>query len=305
MLLNGLGYEALFASNGKDALRLLLSPDAPSLAILEANLSEMSGIDVCYELARKGKEPKPYVYLLVKAGDPNEVQAALHAGADHISKPVYPADLEARLRVGRRFLQLQQELDVAHQAINFQATHDLMTGFLNRAAIMNQLQGEMARALRAKAPTGVILAGPDQIKTIHEMYGDKATDSAIRAIARKILPCIRPYDAIGRSGASEFLVVAPGCDFIGLEGMAERMRALLGSGPIDVIGELRYGAPDEAKERKVPVTLSLGIFAATGVRTPYELIHPASVAYNQARKKGGNRLVRGLPPSTESAAPGG
>jgi two-component system, cell cycle response regulator len=64
----------------------------------------------------------------------------LQSGADdYITKPFDPPELDARLRVGLRILDLQDNLIAAREELRFQATHDALTGLANRAMILETL----------------------------------------------------------------------------------------------------------------------------------------------------------------------
>ena len=69
----------------------------------------------------------------------------LEAGADdYVGKPYDPAELRARLEVGRRLVELNDDLLEAQHALEIQARTDALTGVLNRGAIVGELEEEIA-----------------------------------------------------------------------------------------------------------------------------------------------------------------
>jgi DNA-binding response OmpR family regulator len=105
------GYEVTAVGDGLAALQALARADAPQLAILDWVMPGIDGSEVCRRV-RAEPNPRPFYLLMltVKRGR-EDVIAGLQAGADdYIAKPFDPGELEARLQVGRRMLDLQRSL---------------------------------------------------------------------------------------------------------------------------------------------------------------------------------------------------
>ena len=143
----------------------------------------------------------------------------LEAGADdYIIKPFDFHELKARLRAGRRILDLQDQLIA-------QAKQDSLTGLLNHEAILDALQKESIRADREKTHLAVIMADIiDHFKRINDSHGHAAGDVVLREAVRRMRAVLRPYDSVGRYGGEEFLIAAPGCDISEAAELAERLR---------------------------------------------------------------------------------
>lgn len=109
--------------------------------------------------------------------------------------------------------QLEQEkaeLVKARTALEVQARHDPLTGLLNHGAILTMLETEMHRALREDHPLGLVLMDLDHFKAVNDTYGHLAGDFVLQEYARRIFGVIREYDAAGRYGGEEILLVLPG-----------------------------------------------------------------------------------------------
>jgi PAS domain S-box-containing protein len=115
------GYQTITASNGRDALKILLGPNAPPIAILDVNMPEMDGIEVCRHVRAAGQTFPTYLILLTANNSKADVVAGLQGGADdYVTKPFDREELLARLQVGVRLIELQSRL--ADQFNDLEAT---------------------------------------------------------------------------------------------------------------------------------------------------------------------------------------
>ncbi len=105
------GHEVEETENGADALRAMLRPDAPALAILDWMMPEMDGVEAVRRI-RAGRADRPsYLILLTARGGKRDIVTALDAGADdYLVKPFDPCELRARIEVGRRMIEMQGAL---------------------------------------------------------------------------------------------------------------------------------------------------------------------------------------------------
>ena len=73
--------------------------------------------------------------------------------------------------VGRRILDLQEELIAAREGMRYSATHDSLTGVMNRGEVMTTLRRDLARAKRGKSPVAIALIDVDRFKTVNDENG--------------------------------------------------------------------------------------------------------------------------------------
>ena len=105
------GHEVVATRDGRTACETLQGPDAPRLAILDWMMPEMDGPEVCRRLRAQPGSEAVYVILLTTRGTRNDIIAGLQAGADdYLTKPFDHGELQARLQVGQRILNLQEKL---------------------------------------------------------------------------------------------------------------------------------------------------------------------------------------------------
>ncbi|MBU0986516.1 MAG: response regulator transcription factor [Proteobacteria bacterium] len=104
-------FEVVSVADGNKALKTLKLEDAPKLAVLDWMMPGMDGIEVCRLLRQTESPPPAYIILLTARDDKKDIIQGLDAGADdYITKPFDSDELHARIKVGRRMIELQTAL---------------------------------------------------------------------------------------------------------------------------------------------------------------------------------------------------
>ena len=281
--LKGWGYDVAVACDGAEAWRILEQEDAPSLAILDWMMPGFTGPEVCRLVRQKSKEPYTYILLLTSKSLKEDVVEGMDSGADdYLTKPFDQHELKVRLRAGTRIVDLQAQLLATREALRQQATHDYLTQLWNRSSVLEILTREMIRASRERTSVGVVLADLDHFKNINDTYGHLAGDVALRESALRMESAVRPYDAIGRYGGEEFLVVLPGCGPVETSHQADRMRVEINRKSLDFGGA------------SISLSASFGCTSFSGDpgSIPAErLIAIADSALYRAKREGRDRVV--------------
>lgn len=105
------GYKVVSTIDGDEAWKKLQSADAPKLVILDWMMPGMDGVEVCHRLRQRETTTPTYVILLTARGDKKDLIEGFDAGADdYIAKPFDNDELRARIKVGRRIIELQATL---------------------------------------------------------------------------------------------------------------------------------------------------------------------------------------------------
>ncbi|MGH9444009.1 MAG: GGDEF domain-containing response regulator [Thermoanaerobaculia bacterium] len=278
--LSGWGHETVSVSDGIQAWVALHRESRPSIAILDWLMPGLDGVKICGKLREESSGN--YVYVIILTGKnqrKNLIQALAQGADDFVSKPFEPAELQARLQVAKRIIDLETQLIAAREAMKEEATNDPLTGTWNRRMILRFLDQEMARGRRERFPVATILLDLDHFKQVNDRHGHLAGDETLREFVRRVKSVVRPYDAIGRYGGEEFLLVLPRCEAAGAAQLSERILPAIGQEPF------------LTRKGPIAVTVSAGISTseASGLATPEEMIHAADLALYRAKRAGRNR----------------
>jgi two-component system, cell cycle response regulator len=273
------GHELIETVNGAAAWEALQKPDAPSIAILDWMMPGMDGLEVVRRVRALQSPLPPYLIILTSKGNKPDIVAGLDAGAnDFLSKPFDPEELRARIGVGLRLIEMQSELLKTRNALEYEASHDYLTGIFNRRAIESVLYHELSRERRRHDGLAVGIFDIDHFKKINDTYGHAVGDEALCGLVSLVQACLRDYDQIGRFGGEEFLVIASGIKESDALNLFERMRLHIAYSPI----------PTKAGD--IRITVSIGVKIASKTETLDQLVMAADSALYKAKSEGRNRV---------------
>ncbi|BCG64348.1 MAG: two-component system, cell cycle response regulator [Methyloprofundus sp.] len=276
------GYTPVTAEDGEAAWQILQAENPPRLLLVDWEMPHLSGLSLCQRIRRQVDTDPVFIILLTARNETLDIVSGLEAGAnEYITKPFNQIELKARVQVGHRMLQLQSELNQAKEALLFQASHDVLTGLLNRRAILTALDTEMARAQRQQQALCVAMCDIDFFKQVNDNYGHLAGDYVLHEIAQHISSELRPFDLVGRYGGEEFLLIlnAPVNE---ADKIFERIRSS--------IETARFTHNQQVL--KVTISCGISIFTPpTDHRNALDLIDSADKALYSAKESGRNVVV--------------
>ncbi|HRD91672.1 MAG TPA: diguanylate cyclase [Accumulibacter sp.] len=215
----------------------------------------------------------PIVYLSVEVDRDRQLLALEQGGDDFLQKPIAPGHLlrvvSARIERARRLRALM--------------TRDSLTGLLNHARFMEQLDIEALRARRSGKPLSAAMIDIDHFKSVNDSYGHAAGDIVIKGLARLLQQRLRQVDVIGRYGGEEFAVLFP-------ETSSDAARAV-----IEEIGRVFVGLRFRRPDGDFAVSFSAGVASVDQACQPRQLIEAADRALYDAKRRGRNRVEVATP----------
>ncbi|MPR12632.1 EAL domain-containing protein [Microvirga tunisiensis] len=177
----------------------------------------------------------------------------------------------------------------AEGRLRYNATHDELTGLLNRSAFEQKLEEALAESRDTGIKHALAFVDLDRLKIINDSAGHVAGDALLRGVAGALPNYLREGDVIGRLGGDEFGIILLGCSLddatVILEDLNTAARAL--QFPWD--------------DRSYSVGASIGVTEITpSTRSPSAVLAQADVACLTAKMAGRNRVSIYRPEQSEA-----
>jgi diguanylate cyclase (GGDEF)-like protein/PAS domain S-box-containing protein len=166
----------------------------------------------------------------------------------------------------------------AEEALAHEATHDQLTGALNRRAILDALSRECSRGQRQQTGLAVVICDVDHFKDINDTYGHIVGDEALCGLVSLLESCLRQYDYLGRWGGEEFVLVLPDVKHSREHGLYDRLRKVVEDNPV------------ATSAGRLSITISLGVKLRKENETVDQLLTAADGALFRAKNEGRNRV---------------
>jgi diguanylate cyclase (GGDEF)-like protein len=293
--LENAGYQVAAFDDGRTALDRIRESGA-GIVITDWSMPGLDGLELCRALRElEGLQAlgSTYIILLTAHDAKEQVIAGLQAGAnDYLIKPYHPGELLARIQVGDRILQLQEELLgrtlELHKAnaqmallagkLEHLANTDVLTGLGNRRRLLERLGEAWDAAERSGEPLSAIMLDLDYFKRVNDTYGHAAGDDVLRYVAGVIRRSVRRPELCGRFGGEEFLLIYTAMTADQAAALAEKIRS-------DVRGRRVM-----IQDAPIDVSVSGGV-AQKGryAASPEELIRRADAMLYAAKEHGRNQ----------------
>ncbi len=274
------GYDVAEFAAGEEA-REHLTKIAWDLAILDRRLPDMDGIVLCQQLKSNPDLRNRYIIMLTGEDETEDKVLGLDLGADdYITKPFQSGELLARIRAGRRIVDLQNELLESNRRLELLSITDGLTKLHNHRHFQDELVREFEESQRYHRPLSLVIADIDFFKKINDTYGHAAGDDVLKGVAALFQQSIRSTDLAARYGGEEFTLLLPETPLDDAIAFAEKLRTLLEE------------ATMQTQAGPVKATISLGVASMphSHIHIPKELIVAADKALYRAKKAGRNQV---------------
>ncbi len=271
--------RVIFANNGRDGLTLARDRN-PDLILLDAEMPDMDGFEVCAALqASRETATIPVIFVTALNDMANEVKALNLGAVDFITKPISPPIVTVRVRTHLTLRRREEELRRLSRT-------DSLTGIANRRVLDEMLETEWTRASRTRTPIGFLMIDVDQFKRYNDHYGHAMGDTCLKTVVGAITGVVRdPPDLVARFGGEEFACLLPGADADGTASVGRRI--------LEVVR--RCGLDHAFSDVAAHITVSIGGVAREfdAELSPGLLVEAADRHLYQAKSEGRNRLVMG------------
>lgn len=171
--------------------------------------------------------------------------------------------------------------------ISYQATHDALTGLVNRRAFEVRLEAAIVSARNDHKHHGLCFLDLDQFKIVNDTCGHVAGDELLKQLATLLHANVRESDTVARLGGDEFGILLDGCPLEKAEVIAQNL--------LKAIQGFRFGWQDQSFQ----IGGSIGLVPVTGAANMTQLLTHADVACYAAKDLGRNRIHVHRPEDTE------
>jgi diguanylate cyclase (GGDEF)-like protein len=301
-VLTNQGYIVRCLTSGKMALASAKA-DPPDLILLDVNMPDMSGYDVCRNLKSEAITSSiPVIFISALDEVLDRIQGFVVGGADYILKPFQIAEVLARVESQLSLYQAQKQLQARNSVLQHQvstqtsvaeelqrnnqkllelARLDSLTQVSNRRYFDAYLRMQWQELGEQQKSLSLIMCGVDFFKDLNDYYGYYEGDNCLQKVAAAIQSVVEnPHALVARYGGAEFAVILPNSDADNAAYLAELMRLQVNS--LKIIHENSSAGQY--------VTISVGVMGFVPVvgATPAIMITGASYALDEAKFAGHN-----------------
>lgn len=263
-------YRLQIAKSGRQALSIVGGETTPDIILLDIEMPEMDGYEVCRQL-KDGEQTKdiPVIFITARS-EINEEEYGLSLGAvDYITKPISPAIVQARVKT---HMTIKQQRD----RLISMAMYDQLTGLYNRHYLFDMAERKISRAIRHHEDISVMILDIDFFKKINDTHGHAVGDSVLQAFAALLGEGFRKEDTAARVGGEEFVVIMDRCDLQQAKYRAEHLCEQIATTPMAGLN----------------VTCSIGVAQLLAIESDFHaVLNRADHALYMAKESGRNKVV--------------
>jgi len=165
---------------------------------------------------------------------------------------------------------------LAEDKLQYEATHDALTGLPNRPLFMGKLAKALAKARQYSGyKVSVLFIDLDRFKNVNDSLGHLLGDRLLIEISSRLRECMRPSDMVARLGGDEFTILVEGrYELREVTTIAERIQE-------------KFTVPFDLNGHEIYSSASIGILQASEKHlTPEDMMRDADTAMYQAKRAG-------------------
>ena len=271
-------YEVKIAKSGTKALEILESPNDIDLILLDIEMPDINGYDVCKRIKNNETIKNiPIIFITGRTSQEDE-EYGLNLGAiDYITKPFNKAIVKLRIK---NYLNLKIKNDMLEKL----SMYDGLTNIRNRRFFDETFEKTFSEIKRDKKSLAVLMIDIDFFKPYNDNYGHGQGDETLRKVAKALEKTIkRPTDFVARYGGEEFVILLKNIDKTGLQAVANNL--------LNAVRELKITHEYSKVEDFVTVSIGVSYYNSSSDITKLELLLKADETLYNVKNSGRNNFA--------------
>ncbi len=271
-------YEVKIAKSGTKALEILESPNDIDLILLDIEMPDINGYDVCKRIKNNETIKNiPIIFITGRTSQEDE-EYGLNLGAiDYITKPFNKAIVKLRIK---NYLDLKIKNDMLEKL----SMYDGLTNIRNRRFFDETFEKTFSEIKRDKKSLAVLMIDIDFFKPYNDNYGHGQGDETLRKVAKALEKTIkRPSDFVARYGGEEFVILLKDINKDGVEAVANNL--------LNAVRELKITHEFSKIENYVTISIGASFYNSSSDITKLELLLKADETLYSVKNSGRNNFA--------------
>lgn len=271
-------YEVKIAKSGTKALEILESPNDIDLILLDIEMPDINGYDVCKRIKNNETIKNiPIIFITGRTSQEDE-EYGLNLGAiDYITKPFNKAIVKLRIK---NYLNLKIKNDMLEKL----SMYDGLTNIRNRRFFDETFEKTFSEIKRDKKSLAVLMIDIDFFKPYNDNYGHGQGDETLRKVAKALEKTIkRASDFVARYGGEEFVILLKDINKDGVEAVANNL--------LNAVRELKITHEFSKIENYVTVSIGASFYNSNSDVTKLELLLKADETLYSVKNSGRNNFA--------------
>lgn len=271
-------YEVKIAKSGTKALEILESPNDIDLILLDIEMPDINGYDVCKRIKNNETIKNiPIIFITGRTSQEDE-EYGLNLGAiDYITKPFNKAIVKLRIK---NYLDLKIKNDMLEKL----SMYDGLTNIRNRRFFDETFEKTFSEIKRDKKSLAVLMIDIDFFKPYNDNYGHGQGDETLRKVAKALEKTIkRASDFVARYGGEEFVILLKDIKKDGVEAVANNL--------LNAVRELKITHEFSKIENYVTISIGASFYNSNSDVTKLELLLKADETLYNVKNSGRNNFA--------------
>lgn len=271
-------YEVKIAKSGTKALEILESPNDIDLILLDIEMPDINGYDVCKRIKNNETIKNILIIFITGRTSQEDEEYGLNLGAiDYITKPFNKAIVKLRIK---NYLDLKIKNDMLEKL----SMYDGLTNIRNRRYFDETFEKTFNEIKRDKKSLAVLMIDIDFFKPYNDNYGHGQGDETLRKVAKALEKTIkRASDFVARYGGEEFVILLKDINKDGVEAVANNL--------LNAIRELKITHEFSKIENYVTVSIGVSYYNSSSDITKLELLLKADETLYNVKNSGRNNFA--------------